>query len=156
MSRRNGERGWGRVSTAHNNPGTAERCREVMPRTTRAVVDVPVVRRYAADDTLTVTVTPQDDDGTVVVTVTGEVDHLSAAVFSVALSGCLETGCRRLVLDLTAVTFLNAAGLAVITDLHRRAHAQAMALTVCSDSALITRCLALVARRIGRDIGQAG
>lgn len=149
-------RSWCIASSIHSGPATSERCCEVVQSAARDFINGSVIRRYAADDLLTVAVIPQDDFGTVVVSVSGDVDHLSAPVLSAALSGCLKADCRRVVVDLTAVTFLNAAGLAVIADFRRRTDAQRTVLAVHSKSALVARQLTLIGRLAGRTIDLTG
>ena len=56
-----------------------------------------------------------------VVAVDGEVDVGSAPLLRHVLDAALDRAPRRIVVDLSYVRFLNAAGLAVLIDAHRRA-----------------------------------
>jgi anti-anti-sigma factor len=87
------------------------------------------------------TVTVKDLPGPVtVLTAAGEIDHDSQYVLDDAAGEVLERGGDRLVIDLSAVTFCDSAGLSLFIQLHRRlsdrggslclASAQAPVLTV--------------------------
>ena len=53
-------------------------------------------------------------DGAVVLTVAGEIDMSNAAVFSDALAGAHEDAGGPLIVDLTAVEYIDSAGLAAL------------------------------------------
>jgi anti-sigma B factor antagonist len=64
-------------------------------------------------------------DGEVVLTVTGEVDSLTAPDLRAALDAVLaDPACRRLVLDVSAVAFMSSAGLSVLVTTREDAHAR--------------------------------
>jgi anti-anti-sigma factor len=90
----------------------------------------------AADDLLSVATVPADRPGRVIVVVGGEVDQFTAPL----LSACLRTQLGRgvvseLVVDMAAVRFLGAAGLAVLVTAHARSRALGVHLTVRCDGA---------------------
>ncbi|TDB95594.1 anti-sigma factor antagonist [Micromonospora fluostatini] len=58
--------------------------------------------------------TGQRPDGTPVLTATGEVDMSNAADFGAALTRAVEAAPGRLTVDLTALEYLDSAGLAVL------------------------------------------
>ena len=55
-----------------------------------------------------------------VLTVVGEIDRDSREQLRRAAEAALERGRRRLILDLSAVTFCDSGGLSLLVDLHRR------------------------------------
>jgi anti-anti-sigma factor len=61
----------------------------------------------------------QDDGQTLLVQPQGEVDLLTAPQLSAALLGCSETH-RRLVCDLSEVTFMDSTGLRALIEARRR------------------------------------
>jgi anti-sigma B factor antagonist len=69
-----------------------------------------------------------------VVRVTGEVDMYTAPQLKQALLGLIDGGARRVVVDLSAVTFIDSTALGVLIGGVRRLHAAdgAMALVVTS------------------------
>jgi anti-sigma B factor antagonist len=68
-------------------------------------------------------------DGSVVVTVAGELDTLTAPDLRAALDGALaDPTCRRLVLDLSGVTFLSSAGLSVLVTTREDTRARSIEL----------------------------
>ena len=66
-------------------------------------------------------VAPTRVDGQTPVTVAGELDHGSHAALLHELSACIAAGRRRLLLDMSGVTFCDSTGLAVLVRLHKRA-----------------------------------
>lgn len=60
-------------------------------------------------------------DGYTIVTLSGEIDTARAPVLRAQLLGIPRPGASRLVVDLSAVTFCDASGLAVLVGLARRA-----------------------------------
>jgi anti-anti-sigma factor len=70
---------------------------------------------------LSVCVVPSGRPGRVVVEVVGEVDAYTAPALDVCLhSQARQRGVRELVVDLSRVTFLDVAGVAVLAQAHRR------------------------------------
>ena len=70
---------------------------------------------------LSVTAVPGTRPGRVVVEVIGEVDAYTAPALDVCLhSQARQRGVRELVVDLSRVTFLGAAGVTVLAQAHRR------------------------------------
>jgi anti-sigma B factor antagonist len=74
-------------------------------------------------------------------TVAGEVDSSSAPVVRQHLDALLDGEVRELTVDLTAVTFLDSAGLCVLAAAHRRAVAQAVDFRVLASSRAVVRPL---------------
>jgi anti-sigma B factor antagonist len=62
----------------------------------------------------------QVDDDTHVVSVTGEIDLFTAPEFKQRVSGPIDAGRRRLIVDLTATTFIDSSSLGVLIGAHRR------------------------------------
>jgi anti-sigma B factor antagonist len=62
----------------------------------------------------------QVDDDTHVVTVTGEIDLFTAPEFKQRVSAPIDAGRTRLVVDLTATTFIDSSSLGVLIGAHRR------------------------------------
>ena len=77
----------------------------------------------------------------VLLTVSGEVDSSSAPVVRQHLDALLDDAVRELTIDLTAVTFLDSAGLCVLAAAHRRAVAQDVRLRVLASSRAVVRPL---------------
>jgi anti-sigma B factor antagonist len=104
----------------------------------------PATRR--PQQLLTVAVPRIGAHGRVTVEVVGEVDHFTAPL----LSACLDThatrgGLRELVVDMEAVTFLGAAGLAVLARADRLCRERGARLRVRDhDCAVVRRPLELV------------
>ena len=71
-------------------------------------------------------------DGTCVISVSGELDFSNAVSFQRSLKRALGAPGRDFVLDLTAVPFLDSAGLAAIVALHRELNAAGGRLAVAS------------------------
>jgi anti-sigma B factor antagonist len=74
-------------------------------------------------------------------TITGEIDSSSAPVVRKHLEAFLDDDVRELTVDLTAVTFLDSAGLCVLAAAHRRAVAQEVRLRVLASSRAVVRPL---------------
>jgi anti-sigma B factor antagonist len=82
--------------------------------------------------------------GTAVVHVSGDVDMLTAPVFAQQVRQQLHSHdgeARSLVIDLTGVTFLGSAGLAVLAEARTSAAEQDVALRVVASSRLVLRPL---------------
>ena len=96
-----------------------------MPQTTAPPTD-PGPR-----DLLSVVAVPGPRPTSVVVEVTGEVDAYTAPALEVCLqSQARQRGLRVLVVDLSGVTFLGAAGVAVLARAHQRCLARGAELVV--------------------------
>ncbi|RBY97990.1 anti-sigma factor antagonist [Blastococcus sp. TF02-8] len=70
---------------------------------------------------------------------TGEVDCTTAPQVRALVEQLLDDGARDLTLDLTAVTFLDSAGLQVLALLHRRAAADQVRLRVLAATRAVIR-----------------
>lgn len=77
----------------------------------------------------------------VVLDVDGEVDTLTAPVLEASLAELLGTGGRRLVVDLTGVTFLASSGLATLIRAAQRAADLELRLHLVTDSRTVRRPL---------------
>src|SRR5215216_2721158 len=60
------------------------------------------------------------DDETHVVAVTGEIDLFTAPEFKQRMSGLIDAGRSRLVVDLSETTFIDSSSLGVLNGAHRR------------------------------------
>jgi anti-sigma B factor antagonist len=86
--------------------------------------------------------TEQLADGASLVSVTGDVDMLTAPRLRTALTACLDHGCSALVIDLRDVAFLASSGLAVLVEVRRTAERQATPLRLIATTKVVTRPLA--------------
>ena len=73
--------------------------------------------------------------------VRGEVDLISAPELAAVLDAVIDRGHRSVVLDLSALTFMDAAGLGVIADAVRRLRHQGGVVTIRCPSAMVRRLL---------------
>ena len=85
--------------------------------------------------------TSTDDDGTVTVTVVGEVDTFTAPVLRASLDTQLEQQPTALVIDLCGVQFLGSAGLAVLVETQKAARAKEVGLKLIASTRAVTRPL---------------
>jgi anti-sigma B factor antagonist len=76
-----------------------------------------------------------------VVTAVGEIDSTSAPVLRDRLESLLEGEVSEVTVDLSAVTFLDSAGLCVLAAAHRRATRQDVTLRVLASSRAVIRPL---------------
>jgi anti-sigma B factor antagonist len=65
----------------------------------------------------------QDEAGTPVVTVAGELDMMSAGSLREAIAGALQDAPRRLAFELSGLHFIDSAGLAVLIEASSRVEA---------------------------------
>jgi anti-anti-sigma factor len=93
-----------------------------------------------ADEVLAVQVSAVAD-GEVVLTVTGEVDVLSAPVLQRALDTAWETDPRHVTVDLRGVTFLNAPGMRLLQDARQAADDRGARLEVRTGPGRVARLL---------------
>ncbi|RBY88137.1 anti-sigma factor antagonist [Blastococcus sp. TBT05-19] len=70
---------------------------------------------------------------------TGEVDSTTAPKVHARIEQLLDAGARDLTLDLTAVTFLDSAGLQTLAMLHRRATTDGVRLHVLASTRAVIR-----------------
>lgn len=80
-------------------------------------------------------------DGTVTLTVVGEVDAFTASRLRPSIASQLEGQPRELVLDLSAVEFLGSAGLAVLVEAQKLARERDVALRLIATSRAVIRPL---------------
>ena len=92
------------------------------------------------DDVITLK-TSTGDDGTVTVTVVGEVDTFTAPVLRSALDTQLEQSPNELVIDLSGVQFLGSAGLAVLVETQKSARSRDVGLRLIAATRAVTRPL---------------
>ena len=88
-----------------------------------------------------ITIDVADSGPSVRVTATGEIDSTSAPVLRDRLDALLDGGARELTIDLTAVTFLDSAGLCVLAATYRRASSEERAVRVLASSRAVIRPL---------------
>ena len=81
------------------------------------------------------------DDGTVIVSVVGDVDAFTAAPLRSVLDAQLEREPPELVLDLAGVRFLGSAGLALLVETQRAAGARDVPLRLIATTRAVTRAL---------------
>jgi anti-sigma B factor antagonist len=72
------------------------------------------------------------DEDTHVVSVTGEIDLFTAPDFKRHVSAPIEAGVSRVVVDLTATTFIDSSSLGVLIGAHRQLKLRGGALTIVS------------------------
>jgi anti-sigma B factor antagonist len=94
---------------------------------------------HLSSDLLTVEVT--GDAPLARVIATGEIDSSSAPTLRQHVDAILDGDVRDLTVDLTAVTFLDSAGLCVLAAAHRRCVAQDVRLHVLASSRAVVRPL---------------
>ena len=92
------------------------------------------------DDVITLS-TSHDGDGTVTVTVVGEVDTFTAPVLRASLDTQLEQQPTELVIDLCGVQFLGSAGLAVLVETQKSSRARDVGLRLIASTRAVTRPL---------------
>ena len=92
------------------------------------------------DDVITLS-TSASEDGTVTVTVVGEVDTFTAPVLRSSLDTQLEQSPRELIIDLSGVQFLGSAGLAVLVETQKSARARGVGLRLVATTRAVTRPL---------------
>jgi anti-sigma B factor antagonist len=88
-----------------------------------------------------ITLSTSHDDGTVTVTVVGEVDTFTAPVLRASLDTQLEQQPTELVIDLCGVQFLGSAGLAVLVETQKSARSQDVGLRLVANTRAVTRPL---------------
>ncbi|HVV18862.1 MAG TPA: STAS domain-containing protein [Pseudonocardiaceae bacterium] len=93
-----------------------------------------------ADSDLTVSVTAPDS-ATVVLHVCGDVDMVTAAVLAEHVRQQQGTSIGTLVVDLSEVTFLGSAGLAVLAEAHDACRDRGVELRVVATSRMVLRPL---------------
>ncbi len=112
------------------------------------------------DALLSVTTLPRHRPGQVVVAVVGEVDTLTAPMMGACLqSQARQRGLRELAVDLTKVTFLGAAGVTVLAQVHRRCRMRGARLVLdCGDrgAVLLPLQLAGLAEAVALDEAENG
>jgi anti-sigma B factor antagonist len=80
----------------------------------------------------------QIDGGTHIVAVTGEIDLFTAPEFKQRITAPIEAGRKRVIVDLTATTFIDSSSLGVLIGAHRRLRRDdGSMVVVCSDDAIV-------------------
>lgn len=75
-------------------------------------------------------VTPQSDDGLLVVEVSGEVDLFTAPDLKSAITDGIDAGSEKVVVDLSKTTFLDSTALGVLIGAVKRLRANGGSLTI--------------------------
>ena len=88
-----------------------------------------------------ITLSTSTEDGSVTVTVVGDVDTFTAPVLRSSLDTQLEQSPRELVIDLSGVQFLGSAGLAVLVETQKSARARNVDLRLIATTRAVTRPL---------------
>jgi anti-anti-sigma factor len=78
------------------------------------------------------------DDGTCVVTVTGDVDLASAAKLERVLDGVLADATSALVIDLSQCSFIDSSGVRILLRTHKRANGTMRALSLIPSERIST------------------
>jgi anti-anti-sigma factor len=86
-----------------------------------------------------------EDDGTVVLRVVGELDLATITVLRDALRSLPDIGQQRVVLDVTELEFMSAAGIRVALEAQRRLAERGGQLVLRGPSALLMRVLSAAA-----------
>lgn len=94
-------------------------------------------------------------DGSAVLAVRGELDRLSAPELDCVLSAVIDRGHRDVVLELSGLAFMDAAGLRVVSDCSRRMGPMHGSLTLRSPPDLVRRMLDITALKAAVHIEQA-
>ena len=79
------------------------------------------------------------DDETHVVAVTGEIDLFTAPEFKQRMSELIDAGRSRLVVDLSATTFIDSSSLGVLIGAHRRLKLRGGSLLVVCENETIAK-----------------
>ena len=79
------------------------------------------------------------DDKTHVVAVAGEIDIFTAPAFKQHVSAPIDAGRSRLIVDLTAATFIDSSSLGVLIGAHRRLKRRGGTMAVVCDSDAIVK-----------------
>ena len=90
-------------------------------------------------DTELLTIDVTGDSAAARLTVAGEIDSSSAPALRTRLDEVLDKGAAELTLDLTAVTFLDSAGLCVLAAAHRRSLRADVRLRVLASTRAVIR-----------------
>jgi len=101
--------------------------------------DVPAEGAEAPFDDVITLSTSTGEDGTVTVTVVGEVDTFTAPVLRSSLDSQLEQSPRELVIDLSGVQFLGSAGLAVLVETQKSARSRDVGLRLIATTRAVSR-----------------
>src|SRR4051812_18936946 len=81
----------------------------------------------------------QIDDDTHVVAVTGEIDLFTAPAFKQRVSAPIDAGRTRLIVDLSAATFIDSSSLGVLIGAHRRLKRRGGTMVVVCDNDAIVK-----------------
>jgi anti-sigma B factor antagonist len=81
-------------------------------------------------------------DGSAVVTVTGDVDLVSAAHLRTVLEEALELS-SHLIVDVAEMTFIDSSGLSALVHVHRQAADRGASMTVRRPSPMLMRLLSI-------------
>ena len=73
------------------------------------------------------------------VSVTGEIDLFTAPEFKQSLNGPIDDGAARVIVDLTATTFIDSSSLGVLIGAHRRLKQRKASLVVVCDNDTIVK-----------------
>jgi anti-sigma B factor antagonist len=103
--------------------------------------DVPSEGTEAPFDDVITLSTATGEDGSITVTVVGEVDTFTAPVLRSSLDTQLEQQPRELVIDLSGVQFLGSAGLAVLVETQKSARSRDVDLRLVATTRAVTRPL---------------
>ena len=103
--------------------------------------DVPAEGTEAPFDDVITLSTSTGEDGSVTVTVVGEVDTFTAPVLRSSLDSQLEQSPKELVIDHSGVQVLGSSGLAVLVETQKSSRARDVALRLIATTRAVTRPL---------------
>ena len=75
------------------------------------------------------------------VRVTGEIDLFTAPEFKQRITSAIESGATRVIVDLTATTFIDSSSLGVLIGAHRRLEAERGGLVIACDAPAVLKTL---------------
>jgi anti-sigma B factor antagonist len=81
----------------------------------------------------------QVDPQTQLVSVRGEVDLFTAPEFKQRISGAIDAGRRRVVVDLNAATFIDSSSLGILISAHKRLRMESGSLVIACEVPAITK-----------------
>ena len=100
----------------------------------------PTTATGVGDDLLSLS-TSAEQDGTVTVSATGDIDAYTAPLLRTVVDSQLRRGRPELILDLSGVQFLGSAGLAALVEMQKLADARGIDLRLIASTRAVTRAL---------------
>jgi anti-anti-sigma factor len=110
------------------------------------------VNRAGTEPDQVVSVSARADDGHIIATLRGDLDIAAAPALREQLLSLLRPGISRLIVDLSAVSYADASGLAVLVGTRRRAQLLGGFLHLASPAPAVTAALSLTGLRRQLDV----